>query len=490
MKSGISACIIGKDEEKNLNRCLNSVKNVVDEIIYLDTGSIDKSIAIAKSFGAKVYSCSFENDFSKARNKCISYATFNWILVIDCDEEVDIDSRDAIKDIVKLDIFEGIVVNIINVVSGEKVDRFQFPRIFRNGRGYYFTGKIHEQIAPNIVKRSGLASLKNMDINIYHYGYNLDNATENKKHLRNLDILNSVNEEEKNDYYYFNLGNEYGRVNNIEKAIEAYEKALNLMNQIETYNVLLYERLGHFYYLQGKFQKTINICKEGKMLFSKHMYYYYAMGLSYIEQMKFSSALEELNSAKKLFEATKKNPKFVPLGLGIVSKETMYEAIDELKDCIIKSCTNTITTIIDCRNEKKISEETIKSINEISKEIIVITNSLDIVEVDDYVDYKKINLNNRLKSREANYSIIEIIRNNIKIINTQYILLLKNNEGLTFEDQEKVYKKIDSKDRGYYYLYSIRFNKSEVRFVKKEYIDKLNKSKEGKYSNIDISYFI
>ena len=68
----LAACMMMKDEEANLPRCLTSIKDIVDEIIIVDTGSTDKSIEIAESFGAKVYSHPFEgeiiDDFSKYRN--------------------------------------------------------------------------------------------------------------------------------------------------------------------------------------------------------------------------------------------------------------------------------------------------------------------------------------------------------------------------------------------------------------------------------------
>lgn len=73
-RNKLSVCLIVKNEEKNLKRCLRSVQQVVEEIIVLDTGSGDNSVEIAKELGAKVYIYKWENDFSKARNKCLEYA--------------------------------------------------------------------------------------------------------------------------------------------------------------------------------------------------------------------------------------------------------------------------------------------------------------------------------------------------------------------------------------------------------------------------------
>src|SRR4030066_1633675 len=85
----ISVCMIVKNEEKFLAQCLKSVKDATDEIIIVDTGSADKTVEIAQSFGAKVYHHPWRNSFSEARNHSISYAVCDWILQIDADESLE-----------------------------------------------------------------------------------------------------------------------------------------------------------------------------------------------------------------------------------------------------------------------------------------------------------------------------------------------------------------------------------------------------------------
>ncbi|MEL7656459.1 MAG: glycosyltransferase, partial [Bacillota bacterium] len=74
----ISGCIIARNEEANIANCINNMKNVTDEIIVVDTGSEDKTIQIAKELGAFVYEYQWENDFSKAKNSVLDYATGEW----------------------------------------------------------------------------------------------------------------------------------------------------------------------------------------------------------------------------------------------------------------------------------------------------------------------------------------------------------------------------------------------------------------------------
>ncbi|MGC9064474.1 MAG: glycosyltransferase, partial [bacterium] len=81
----ITLCMIVKNEEEHLPNALNSVKDVVDEIIIVDTGSTDNTVEIAKSFGAKVYYYEWNDDFASARNEALKHATCDWILSMDAD---------------------------------------------------------------------------------------------------------------------------------------------------------------------------------------------------------------------------------------------------------------------------------------------------------------------------------------------------------------------------------------------------------------------
>ena len=80
INASISLCMIVKNEEENLPRCLDSVRDVVDEIVIVDTGSTDRTVEIAESYGAKVFYHPWEGSFSKARNYSLKYATCDWIL--------------------------------------------------------------------------------------------------------------------------------------------------------------------------------------------------------------------------------------------------------------------------------------------------------------------------------------------------------------------------------------------------------------------------
>src|SRR3990167_648830 len=100
-KQTISLCMIVKNEEKYLGQCLNSVKEIVNEVIITDTGSTDKTKEIAKKFKAKIFDFKWNDDFSEARNESLKHATKEWILVLDADEIINRDDLNKIKEIVK-----------------------------------------------------------------------------------------------------------------------------------------------------------------------------------------------------------------------------------------------------------------------------------------------------------------------------------------------------------------------------------------------------
>ena len=104
----VSLCMIVKNEEENLGKCLKSLQGIVDEMIVVDTGSEDRTVDIAKEFGAKVYDFKWTGDFSEARNYSFSLATCDYIYSADADEELDEDNRQRFirlkKDIEELDI--------------------------------------------------------------------------------------------------------------------------------------------------------------------------------------------------------------------------------------------------------------------------------------------------------------------------------------------------------------------------------------------------
>ncbi len=183
----ISLCMITKNEEEFLPKCLESVKDLVHEIIIVDTGSTDRTIAIAASFEAKIYQHPWEDDYSRHRNQSISYATGAWILVMDADEVIAKRDLDRVRMVLETVPADGFFFTLRNYESnanlanltlntGDYEEGEGFPgfigcdliRLFRNDPLIYFTGQVHETVTQSILQSK--KTTVNTGIPIHHYG--------------------------------------------------------------------------------------------------------------------------------------------------------------------------------------------------------------------------------------------------------------------------------------------------------------------------------
>ncbi len=148
----ISLCMIVKNEEECLGRCLESLKGIVDEMIVVDTGSTDRTIEIAKEFGARVEYFTWTGDFSDARNYAFSLAGCDYIYSADADEELDEENRQRflkLKDDLselEIDIVQMYYCNQLSFRTVYNFDRELRPKLFKRIRKFIWEDPIHEQV--------------------------------------------------------------------------------------------------------------------------------------------------------------------------------------------------------------------------------------------------------------------------------------------------------------------------------------------------------
>ncbi|MFS0919250.1 glycosyltransferase [Brevibacillus sp. 179-C 1.1 NHS] len=188
----ISACIITKNEEKNLPNCLESLKSIVSEIIVVDTGSTDRTVEIAKSYGAKVYSFMWVDDFAAARNFAIEQAKMDWIIFLDADEYFSPDSVLYVPLVIQeaeQKMLDMVITMMSNIEKTTKkiTSSILHVRIFKNHPQIRYVGAIHERI----VRLDGPAKCLDAqkDITIIHTGYSEESVQLKEKGKRNLDLL-------------------------------------------------------------------------------------------------------------------------------------------------------------------------------------------------------------------------------------------------------------------------------------------------------------
>jgi glycosyltransferase involved in cell wall biosynthesis len=222
-KHNISVCSIVKNEANNLAQMIESVIDFVDEIIITDTGSTDNTIEIAQKYNAKIFEYKWDNNFSNARNYCISKATKNWILSLDADETLIVNNDFKYK----LDNENHVyMINIKNILdNGNEFINCQSTKLFPNFQDFKFYGAVHEYIHR---EKPYTKSIIN-EIEINHNGYNVRSQ---EKKERNLIILIKEldNYIKKDDYYkhlLYLIAKEYLITGNYNKGIDYYKQYIN-----------------------------------------------------------------------------------------------------------------------------------------------------------------------------------------------------------------------------------------------------------------------
>jgi tetratricopeptide (TPR) repeat protein len=232
--AGVTLCMIVKNEEKFLPQCLASVCDYVDEFILCDTGSTDRTIEIARSYGATVIEDPWRNDFSWSRNKSIEMATKRWILFMDADEELTEDSRAgllALKNIpAHIDALYTRIVNRTDDYRGSGDVSHHVIRIFPNSDRIRFFGPIHEY--PALDGTGVSVEAVGSSISLIHHGYMNSVVAERDKGQRNLEILLAATQgDPENAYHWYNLGTTAYLNKDYELALSSLQKMYELVGE-------------------------------------------------------------------------------------------------------------------------------------------------------------------------------------------------------------------------------------------------------------------
>ncbi|MBN1832746.1 MAG: glycosyltransferase [Deltaproteobacteria bacterium] len=274
----ISACMIVKNEEKLLPLCLRSIKDYVDEIVIVDTGSTDNTVSIGKLFGARMYHHPWEHNFSKHRNQSFGYARGDWILYIDADEELLPGSRKALREAVLADDDVDAITVVLECIfdEGGSIAHNNAIRVFRNHRGLRYKGRVHNYIVG--VKKAICAP-----IHIFHHGYNLDKERMSRKFKRTTELLKKdIEEDPTNPRPHHFLSASYLSEN---MFTEAAEEALKAANLYEKRNALSHNYLWSLYIASsahfhlGEIEKAESLAKKGVEVYPNHVDSYYMLAL-------------------------------------------------------------------------------------------------------------------------------------------------------------------------------------------------------------------
>ncbi|MDW8011963.1 MAG: glycosyltransferase [Bacteroidota bacterium] len=222
---GISVCIIARDEEASLPECVKSVQSIADEVIVVDTGSTDATVAIARRMGCQVFSFPWNDDFAAARNYALEQAHEEWILSIDCDERLrnpEVVRRTLQAVSPKVD---ALLVRCISPAEHGSTSIALVARLFRRHQEIRFRGRIHEQVA----RLNGELRIAQSEIELWHEGYARGEGILRAEHERNLRLLQqALSEEPGNAYLWLQYARSALVLQRLTEASQALQQALQM----------------------------------------------------------------------------------------------------------------------------------------------------------------------------------------------------------------------------------------------------------------------
>lgn len=312
----ISAVTITKNEEKNIGRWLHSAKIYADEMIVVDTGSTDNTVAIAQAAGARVEHFTWINDFAAAKNYALDLCTGQWIAFLDADEYFP--DEDAKKVRPLLEFFSrnlkivGIVTPLVNINTDDH-DRVTSVmhqiRLFRHLSDIRYTGRIHETLA-NLNTKNRILKLDETT-KIFHTGYSSNVL--HQKVSRNLDILLSEIEKfghRPGDYYY--LADCYYGLGEYEKAIEYATKHIEsgehvVGDEVHTHSLRITSRL----FLSQPVEMILPDIELGIKEFPDSAVFHFLAGSVYYNKKDYTTAAKWIDNGLSLYSTLgnkKKDP--------------------------------------------------------------------------------------------------------------------------------------------------------------------------------------
>jgi glycosyltransferase involved in cell wall biosynthesis len=300
--------MIVKDEETFIANCLNSIKNVVDEMIIVDTGSQDSTVEICKSLGAKVFSYAWNDNFAEARNYGLEKATGDWIIWLDADEEVDQDSASKLRDILKEEKYHIAGIHLVNYYGSYPIHLdhaylVHHHRLFRNKMGFRFRNEIHEQL--NVQEVIGdIDHLPVLPVTVHHYGYLEDVTDKKNKNNRNMQILQKMKKTNPdNPWVDYHIASEYYRKHKYEKSFEYVNQALTkFIKKKQLPPSLVYKLKYEILIVLNSFEGAWPAIDKAIMMYPDYVDLHFYKGLIFIGLNKHKQAIEVFQHCLELGE--------------------------------------------------------------------------------------------------------------------------------------------------------------------------------------------
>jgi glycosyltransferase involved in cell wall biosynthesis len=250
----VSVCMIVRDEESTIAHAISSIPSNY-EVIIVDTGSMDKTVEIAGSLGAKINHYNWDNNFSNARNESIAHAQGCYILILDADEQLSDDTEHKINDFVFRYPNTAGTVAIHNLIEDE-ITKHHMVRFFPNSPDFYFEGTVHERI----VFKGQDVKFEATNVEVIHTGYQQLVYGEKDKAQRYLDLYTEhLKLHPRDGYMLYQLGKLYYSIDDLHKAKEALFACLQVQEESYLYFPVMLVILGYTLKKLGQSQEAENL---------------------------------------------------------------------------------------------------------------------------------------------------------------------------------------------------------------------------------------
>lgn len=297
----LTLCMIAKNEEERLGACLESVEGLVDEIVVVDTGSDDRTIEIAESYGATIGHFSWCNNWSLARNESLKLATGDWIIWLDPDDLLPQEMHGQIRELMRQGLGKKKAYFwVLDDQGYEPITCLQL-RMFPNTEGIHFTQPIHEQIAPSLTAL-GIAC-EATDVRVVHTGYTTPEVVRNKQE-KYLAIMEEWLETHPEDYITRTHAAQTHYIRgNLDTAIAYYKQIIEDSACHKDHNLIIETSarlfLGRCYLRQQKNDEALVDLLKARELDDQYAITNLTLGECYTRMGRHDEALEILQLARQ-----------------------------------------------------------------------------------------------------------------------------------------------------------------------------------------------
>lgn len=329
-QTSLSICVITKNESRFLKTCLQSVFNIANEIIIVDSGSTDDTLAIAMSFNAKIFSISWQNDYAYARNVAISKCTGDWIFFLDADEYLE-NSQNLLKVLYKTmkKNTGGFLMERTDVYRHKENGLIiQYPvglvRLFRNNPQFKYIGSVHEQINTVITDAGFQIDLLKQTRIIHQVHLSADDFLESKQR-RYLQMIESELARDKYNFWMlYQQAKTYWFLGEKEKAKDIFSSTANLSDCALVIKCSCFCNKAVLLMEEGNFQEALIEVDKSLKLNPKQSMGSFIKGNIFYQSDEFKKSIDCYRKVKTSINKLKYN-QVIPGDLYVKPEEIKYK---------------------------------------------------------------------------------------------------------------------------------------------------------------------